>query len=372
MKIGAAGSLLPPVGAVRKNARRSEDAGFDSMWWPDHLMGWYPDSIWTPDVAAIAAHQSNPHTFFDPLPTMAVAGTETSHVRLGTAVTDAIRRPPPVLAQQFLTLHHLTEGRTVLGLGAGEVENIEPYGFSYDHQVSRLGEALEILRLLWGTEEAVDYRGEHWTLEGAALGLGPYEGTTPAIWLAAHGPRMLDLAGRFADGWLPIGLDVAAYGSGLERIQSAADASMRDMTKFEPGLFAYTVIGESHEQCHEWLKAPLVRAYALMLPAHVFERHGVAHPLGDAFYGLTDYIPNRLDRATALAAIDRIPFEVVHEFIAHGTPDDIADLAGRYHEVGMRHFVPWNLSFFADLSALRASFGLMRELVETVHDRFDQ
>ena len=59
------------------------------------------------------------------------------------------------------------------------------------------------MRLLWWTDKPVDFDGKFFKLQDAVLGLEPYEGTPPPIWLAAHGPRMLGITGRLADGWLP-------------------------------------------------------------------------------------------------------------------------------------------------------------------------
>lgn len=49
--VGAPGHVMPPLEAVLHTARRNEDRGFDVLWWPDHLVGWHPQSIWTPSTA---------------------------------------------------------------------------------------------------------------------------------------------------------------------------------------------------------------------------------------------------------------------------------------------------------------------------------
>jgi phthiodiolone/phenolphthiodiolone dimycocerosates ketoreductase len=102
---------MPPAPAAVKFAQRAEADGFDAIWWPDHLMGWHPDSLWTPDLTPLATAQANPHTYFDPLVMMGAIGAQTTRLRVGVVVTDLIRRHPAVLAQTMLTLDHLTEGR---------------------------------------------------------------------------------------------------------------------------------------------------------------------------------------------------------------------------------------------------------------------
>src|SRR4029450_3143063 len=92
---------------------------------------------------------------------------------LGTGVTDPVRPHPAVLAQSFLTLDHATGGRAVLGIGAGEAENVVPLGLRYERTASRLIEAVEVIRLLWSTTEPVDFAGDHFALRNAILGLEP-------------------------------------------------------------------------------------------------------------------------------------------------------------------------------------------------------
>src|SRR4051794_36331298 len=122
IRFGVPGSQLPardPAAA----AVRAEDAGFDSMWWADRLMGWLPDG---------------PHALLDPFALMAVAAVATEHLLLGTAVADPIRRHPAQLAQTALTVQQLAAGRVLLGVGCGEVAGTRPYGIRYDKPVAHL------------------------------------------------------------------------------------------------------------------------------------------------------------------------------------------------------------------------------------------
>ena len=90
-----------------------------------------------------------------------------------------------MLAQTALTLDHVTQGRAILGLGSGEQLNVEPYGMEWDKPVGHLDEALDVMRLLWDAEGAVDFEGSSTTLKDAVLGLSPYTPGGPPIWIAA-------------------------------------------------------------------------------------------------------------------------------------------------------------------------------------------
>ncbi|HEX9713891.1 MAG TPA: LLM class flavin-dependent oxidoreductase [Actinomycetota bacterium] len=362
--VGTGGAIMPPVEALIKTAKRAEDRGYDAIWWPDHWMGWHPESIWTPDVGEIAAYMPNPHMYLDPIAAMAAAAVHTERVRLGTAVTEPIRRHPALLAHEWISLDHLSKGRMILGIGAGEAENNEPYGIDYSKQVSKLEEALEIIRLLWSTTDKVDYNGRFWTLRDAVCGLGPYGERPPPIWVGALGPRMLEICGRLGDGWLPtIMMPPEVWSERWNTVKDAATKAGRDPDGFDAVVYALTIVAETHEQAHELLDQPIPKAYCLVASHDTFEAYGGEHPFGPGFYGIRDYIPTRIGREEGLAAIEKVPFEVAHAFTAHGTPDELVAMAKAYEQRGATHIVLQNLTPLAAPAQTGASFRLLDDVV---------
>jgi phthiodiolone/phenolphthiodiolone dimycocerosates ketoreductase len=151
-------------------------------------------------------------------------------LRLGTAVTDVGRRNPAVTAQAAATLHLLTRGRAILGIGTGEREGNEPYGVDWSKPVARFEEAMATIRALWNSGgELVTRDSPFFPLHNAIFALPPYRGKWPEIWIAAHGPRMLRATGRYADAWFPAATARPKnYAAGLERVRSAASDAGRD------------------------------------------------------------------------------------------------------------------------------------------------
>ncbi|MDQ8043913.1 MAG: LLM class flavin-dependent oxidoreductase, partial [Patulibacter sp.] len=88
--VGFPGQIMPPASKAIEMAQRAEANGFDAVWWPCHLMGWHPDSVWTEEYTPLAAMQDNPHTYFEPLTMMGAAGAATERIRVGSSVTDLI------------------------------------------------------------------------------------------------------------------------------------------------------------------------------------------------------------------------------------------------------------------------------------------
>ena len=365
VKIGTMGAFLPPFDKGINTIKRIEDAGYDSAWWPDHLMGWVPESIWTPDIVELAAFQENPHVFFEAFCTLAVAAWNTERILLGPSVTEAFRRHPGMLAQAFLTLDHISKGRVILGIGAGERENVTPYGIEWNKPVKRLEESIKIIRLLWENNEKVDFDGQFWKLKDAVLGLEPYEkGKYPPIWIGAHGPKMLEMTGRIGDGWLPATPDIDFYKDGLRTIRESARKAGRNPDEITPALWSYTVLDEDHNECLRMLEAPLAKNYMLTLSSEVFQRYGIQHPFGQNFYGLLDYIPTRYDRKTMLEALEKVPRKMCEDYYMYGTPDEMISRIERFSKVGMKHIVLFNMTFFFDVRKMKSSFDCMKKVME--------
>ena len=172
-----------------------------------------------------------------------------------------------MLAQTALTISHLSKGRFILGLGSGELENTVPYGFDFEKPVSRLEEAITVIKLLWHSEGKVDFEGQFYRLEHARMDTELFDGKPPPIWLGAVGPRMLRICGQQADGWWPAGVYTPEdYAAKLKVILDAGDAKGRDMGHFVPALTQICLIGDEDE-CAEMLQQPMVKSIILMLSA---------------------------------------------------------------------------------------------------------
>ncbi|MBI2861336.1 MAG: LLM class flavin-dependent oxidoreductase [Chloroflexi bacterium] len=367
VEIGYPGNTTPPVDRLIRAAKANEELGVHSLWWPDHLMSWQPQSIWVPELVEIAKFQKTPHIYLDTVAAMTVAAMVTERVKIGCSVTEPFRRHPAMIAQEFLTLDHISKGRVILGIGAGERENLEPYGIEFSQPASHLEEAIKIIRLLWETDEPVNFEGRFWPLKDAVLGLRPYEpGKYPPIWLGVRGPRLLKLTGRLGDGWCASKVSLRDYGEKLSIIRQAAQESGRDPDAITPSLTAFVVVDRDHETCHKLLDTALIKSWCLALPAEDFERLGFKHPLGETFYGVADYVPSRWSQQEMLELISKIPREVAEEHLIHGTPEDIAERIGQYADKGLRHIMLRNITFFSDMTKVGSSYALLGEVVKYI------
>ncbi|MEO3787195.1 TIGR03621 family F420-dependent LLM class oxidoreductase [Actinocorallia sp. B10E7] len=159
-------------------ARKAEDSGFSTLLVPDHL-----------------------GDQFAPFPALTAAAGVTSTLRLGTLVLANDFRHPVLLAQEAATLDLLSGGRLELGLGAGWMRSeYESAGLPFDSsgtRVERLGESLELLRLLW-EGGPVSFEGRHYRTEGHVGLPSPVQSRLPLL-VGGGSPRILRTAGRHAD-----------------------------------------------------------------------------------------------------------------------------------------------------------------------------
>jgi alkanesulfonate monooxygenase SsuD/methylene tetrahydromethanopterin reductase-like flavin-dependent oxidoreductase (luciferase family) len=191
------------------------------------------------DLATFQDHPYQP-AFLDTWTLMAFVAARTSAIRLAANVTNLPLRPPAVLARSLASLDLLSGGRIELGLGAGAFwEAIEAMGgrrLTPAQAVRALEEAVDVVRQVWDTDArgGVRVHGEHHRVVGAKRGPAPAHDV--AIWLGAYKPRMLALAGRLADGWLPslsyLGPgDLAAGNAVIDDAAQQAGRSPRDVRR---------------------------------------------------------------------------------------------------------------------------------------------
>lgn len=167
----------------------AEDLGFDHAWLVDHLV----DTDGPPD-----------HPCLEAWTLLAAIAARTTRIRLGVLVTSNTFRNPALLLKEAVTIDHISGGRLTLGLGSGWHEDEHRrYGIDLPEpavRVDRFAEAVELISLLM-SQPRTTFNGRHYRLDDAPLEPRPVQQPRIPILIAAHRPRMLRLAARFADQW---------------------------------------------------------------------------------------------------------------------------------------------------------------------------
>jgi len=156
------------------------------------------------DLVGIQDHPYQ-RRFLDTWTLIATLVPVTENVRFFPDVANLPLRPPVMLAKSAASLDLLSGGRIEMGLGAGAFwDAVAAMGGprrSPGEAVRSVEEAIEVMRLVWSDERSLRFDGEFYSLQG--MRPGPQPAHDVGIWVGAYGPRMLDLIGRLADGWVP-------------------------------------------------------------------------------------------------------------------------------------------------------------------------
>lgn len=158
------------------------------------------------DLVTFQDHPYQPR-FHDTLALLAWTAAVTERVRLASLVHSLPMRPPAVLARAAASIDLLSDGRFELGLGAGAFwDAIEAMGGprrTPGEALAALEDGIDVVRGIWDTttQERLEAGGDHYRISGAKRGPSPAHDI--GIWVGAYGPRMMDLIGRKADGWVP-------------------------------------------------------------------------------------------------------------------------------------------------------------------------
>ena len=171
--------------------KEAEALGFDSLWTNDHLLA----SVGPSDAPELEAWTL-----------LAAMATVTSRVQIGTMVTSNTFRHPAVLAKMASTVDHLSNGRLVLGIGAGWFANEHKvYGVPFPSLKNRskaLEESLEVIIKLWSTDPTVSFKGQYYTLADAPFTPKPVQQPHPPILIGGIGETLvLPLVAKYAQMW---------------------------------------------------------------------------------------------------------------------------------------------------------------------------
>ncbi len=233
MKFSVWTNMGHPVDEALDTARWADAAGWYGVWYADHYM---------PNTGTAEIQPGPTHECWAMLPAMATA---TEHVRIGSLVAPTSIHHPAVLANRATTIDHLSNGRMVLGLGAGwQINEHVAYGIELEppgRRVQRFEEAIQIVRALT-TQDRTTFDGEVYTITDATADPKPIQSRLPLL-VGTAGPRMLRIVARHADEWNTWG-HIETATSKRAAFDAACASEGRDPTSMHTSVQALIVITE--------------------------------------------------------------------------------------------------------------------------------
>lgn len=198
---------------LRDQALLAERLGYETVWARDHV-----------SLAYVTGEES----CLECWTILSALARDTTTVKLGNLVLCVPFRNPALLAKMASTLQLVSNGRLVLGLGAGHVRSeFDEYGYDFPtpgDRVRMLREASEIIRLMW-TEHRPSYRGKFFWIKDALN--EPKPSPTPPIMIGATKPRAMRVVAKYADLWNSPD-DFDGFYAGRDELLRACDEIDRD------------------------------------------------------------------------------------------------------------------------------------------------
>jgi phthiodiolone/phenolphthiodiolone dimycocerosates ketoreductase len=329
---------LPPA-AVADTARAYEASGvIDSVIVWDQLTFFHPRSLWRGDDVPMAAVMPDVDSFPDPVATLAYASCAAPTLGLSLA-TDAVRRSPAELLVTMLTLGNMTGRRATLQLGAGEIKQCQPFGWKRKEALGRMEDHLRAFRAMSASPGPVDFDGRHWTFDQAWIG-GARQ-YWPRVWCLGGGPRLLELAARYADGFSTMAPGVANGGDGLREIVAAMRERVanfdRDPNAFQFALFpAALLIHEDENVIDRGLEHPFIKWMTAIfgrINQADWLKEGIDPPRPDWHYAM-NLLPIKVSDAERDEVLSRVTREMSEKSWIFGTPEQVAAQLQPYVEAG--------------------------------------
>jgi len=224
-------------------ALTAEEVGYDSIFVHDHIL--VPDNTWSP--------------FFDPLISLASIASLTERIRLGTSIYLLPLRNPLIAAKQFATLDQMSNGRLIVGVGVGYLqEEYTALHVPFNKRGSITDEYLVALKLLW-TNSRASIKGKFVNFEDVDSSPKPVQKPYPPIWIGGASEAATIRALKYGDGRLTLG-GPQGVSKEMKRLKTHAQALGRDVNRLTIVAEPWVSLDENIDDAvNRAFESPLIR-----------------------------------------------------------------------------------------------------------------
>ncbi|MCI2417905.1 LLM class flavin-dependent oxidoreductase [Saccharopolyspora sp. K220] len=221
---------------------RVEELGFDSAWTQEQVLGTMPQ--------------------LSPIETMTFAAAQTERLRLGCAVFVTTLHNPVHLAKSLSTLDQLCRGRLEVGVGTGgRGRMFAAFGVDPARFVGQFNEGLALMKELW-TQSRVNFDGQFWQLEDAAMEPKPFQKPHPPIWFGGSSPAAVRRAVRHGNGFFGAGSSTTAqFAEQVRTVYAALTEHERPAADFPIAKRVYIAVDDDAARARERTNAALAVLY---------------------------------------------------------------------------------------------------------------
>ena len=296
-------------------SKSSEDLGYDTLFIADH------------------ATKQNPYAM------LSLAASNTTRINLGTGVTNPYSRSPLLTASAISTLNSISNGRAILGLGAGG-HGISNFSYKKQNPISTLKNSVELIRSLLNSQTISD-SGEPFNITNAKLDFKSLNKIP--IYLAGRGPKLLELAGAIADGAIAgAGLtSVDAMEYATNRVKLGAKSAGRNFKDIDLVCWSFLSICHDRDTALDAVAPFTAQLVQDAVPRSTLESFGISAKSIDSVLSIEN-----INSLTKLELRNKVPREIIELFAIAGTPQQCLDHVLKLSDIGISHFsiLPFNNS----------------------------
>ncbi|MFQ5975751.1 MAG: 5,10-methylenetetrahydromethanopterin reductase [Candidatus Hydrothermarchaeales archaeon] len=293
LKFGIEFVALESPKKIAKYAKLAEDLDFDFLWITDHY---------------------NNRSLYS---TLAVVAMVTEKIKLGTGVTNPYTRNIALTASEIATINEISDGRAVLGIGAGDKATFDSLGIEWTKPLATVKESVDVIRQLCDGKR-VQYDGKAIKMSGKLN----FKAEGIKIYVGAQGPKMLELAGKIADGVLVNASHPSDVAYAIDKVNN------KDI---EIGSYASVSVDKDGEKARQ--SAIIVVAFiASGTNPTILEKHGIDTEK-------TKAIGQSLAKGDFRGAMSQVDDDMIEAFCIAGTPKDVKEKIATLEKLGVTQMI---------------------------------
>ena len=257
---------------------------------------------------------------------LSVIARETEEIGITNDVISPFSRSPSLVGQTAATMQAVSNGRFRLRIGASSPALAEDWhGLEFDRPLRRVREAVEIARAVQ-SGDPVSYDGDVYTPEGLSLTC-PAPADPAPVDVAALGPKATEMAGRFADGWVPQLIPYDGFVERIDDLRRGAELGDRSLAEIRVAYTLRCCALEDGEIAREYARSQVAFMIALYGP---FYRRAIAEAGWEA---VTEAVREAWLDGEKAAAIAAVPDDLLEEVVAAGTPETVRRQVERFEAI---------------------------------------
>jgi len=285
----------------------AEDSGFEYTWITDHY------------------NNRNVYSM------LSILALRTNTIRLGPGVTNPYHISPALTASAIATINELSNGRAVLGIGAGDKVTFDRIGIEWEKPLSRMREAVEVIRALH-RGKPVSFDGKIFKFNGARL---DFKAGEIPIYIGAQGPKMLQLSAELGDGVLINASHPRDFESAKQNIERGLEKAGKRREDFDTVAYASMSVDKNSEKARN--SSRIVVAFIVAgSPDVVFERHGIdMEDVGR----VKDALNNAFTKGDWAGVSKAVTEEMIDSFSISGSPEEVIERIRELEKSGVTQVV---------------------------------